>query len=262
MGVLDDLKREAASVRALEEKSRLSEQAQLEAVLNKLAPKMRELYDFFKALAETLNVVRPDVWANYQVDGFGALQGLHQEDYRLTAPDNRALTQLTFRYNCVSEGGAKFRIRGKQAAERQRQYMWEHNLRFTGKTLADDSGEFFLESFVPVTFEFQSEPERGAILLRLRNLNELGSSKFLYDPDQLTPELLDEMGKAVLRQPNRFDELSGNKLSDEMRKRLRQQLAHDGYKKRAENGGSDSSDIQDGTVAKKKGLLGGFLRRG
>ena len=140
--------------------------------------------------------------------------------------------------------------------------MWEHNLRFTGKTLADDSGEFFLESFVPVTFEFQSEPERGAILLRLRNLNELGMSRIFYDPDQLTPELLDEMGKAVLRQPNRFDELSGNKMSDEMRKRLRQQLAHDGYKKRAENGGSDSSDIQDGTVAKKKGLLGGLLRRG
>lgn len=261
MGVLDDLKKEAAAVTARAEESRNTEQERREEILRQIGPKMRELYNFFKELAETLNVVQPDVRADYQVDGFGMLQGLHQEGYRLSTPDNRALTQLTFRYDCVSEGSTKFRIRGKEATERQRQYLWEHNLRFTAKILSDGDGEFSLETVVPVSFEFESDPERGAIRARVRNLNVLGATNTFYGTDQLTSEFLDELGKAVLRKPSRFNELSGNELSDDARKRLRQQLAHDGYKRLAEAQVTESEDTGEAR-SKKKGLFGGLLKRG
>ena len=71
MGVLDELKKEAATVKAKEEKIRTSDEAQRDALLKKIRPKMQSLYGFFKELAENLAVVAPDVRYDYEIPGFG-----------------------------------------------------------------------------------------------------------------------------------------------------------------------------------------------
>lgn len=259
MGLLDELKREAETVKAREEEARSSVEAERDAVLKQLRPRMHGLYGFLKELAENLSVVNPDVRATYKVDGFGDVTGLRQEGYRVSTPDNRALTQFTLHFNCVSDGGVKFQTKGKENSERQRQYMWGHNLRFTSKLLADGSGVFFLETFVPVTLEFELAAERGAVRLRERNLLLLGTNTTYYTASQLTDEFFDEIGKAILRKPNRFSELSGNTLSDDARRRLRQQLAHDGYKKLSEKQRLEAAESNG--EPKRRGLLRGLLRR-
>ena len=272
MGVLDELKKEAATVKAQEEQARTSEEAQRDAVLQKIRPKMQSLYGFFRELAENLNVVEPDIRYEYEIAGFGSIKGLLQHGYRVSTPDNRTLAQFTFHFNCASEGGVKFQVKGKEAAERQRQSMWQHNLRFTFKSLSEGTGVFFLETYVPITFEFESQMDRGAIRLRVRNLDLLGTNTIYYEPDQLNDEFLNEIGKAILRKPNRFNELSGNTLSDDARRRLRQQLAHDGYKRLSETreqteanptGVSAAEPLAPPSVdqPKKRGLLKGLLRR-
>lgn len=260
MGVLDDLRKEAATVKAQEEHARSSEQAQREAVLKKIRPRMQRLYGYLRELSENLNVVDPDVRYDYEVEGFGPLKDLHHQAYRVSTPDNRTVNPVTFHFNCACEGGVKFHVKGKDAAERQRQYMWQHNLRFTSKNLVDGSGVFFLETFVPVTFEFEAQPDREAIRLRVRNLEGLGTNTTYFHPDQLNEEFLEEFGKAILRKHNRFAELSGNALSEEARKRLRQQLAHDSYRRLTERQSRKSAaPPEDGH---RRGLFKGLLRRG
>ena len=45
-----------------------------------------------------------------------------------------------------------------------------------------------------------------------------------YSPDKVNVELMDELAKCVLRRPNRFDELNGEKMSDTLRQRLRENV--------------------------------------
>jgi len=137
--------------------------------------------------------------------------------------------------------------------------MWDHNLRFTSKLLADGTGVFNLEKFVPVTLEFESQPGRGAVRLRIRNLQVLGTNTVYFEPERLTVEFCEELGKAVLRKANRFDELSGNRLSYEARKRLRQQLVQDGYQRLNEARGREEDPGQ--RSSRRRGFLRGLLRR-
>lgn len=269
MGVLDELKKEAATVKAKVERSRSDEQTQRDAVLRELRPRMQALYAFLKELADNLAVVNPDVRVAYEVGGFGQLKGLRQEGYRVSTPDNRALSHFTLHFNCVSAGTVRFQVKGKEAAERQRQAMWQNNLRFTSKALSDGTGVFHLETHIPVTLEFETDVERGNVRMRERNLEVLGSNTIYYDPEQLTEDFFDELGKAVLRQPNRFSELSGNTLSEDARRRLRQQLAHDGLRRLSEKAAKEAPAASAVAPAppttpspEKKGLLKGLLRRG
>ncbi len=43
-------------------------------------------------------------------------------------------------------------------------------------------------------------------------------------PDQFDMELLEELGKMVLHEPNRFDELTGNTITNTQRMAIRKQL--------------------------------------
>jgi hypothetical protein len=116
--------------------------------------------------------------------------------------------------------------------------------------------------------EFETDVELGSVRMRERNLEVLGSKTIYYGPDQLTENFFDELGKAVLRQPNRFSELSGNTLSDDARRRLRQQLAHDGLRRLSQKAAKEVpaapavAPAPPAPSPEKKGLLKGLLRRG
>jgi hypothetical protein len=258
MSLLDDLKKEAESVKAKQQETLNAERQAQEEVLKDIRPRMRTVYHFFKEMAENLSVVEPDIRHTYDIAGAGKFSGLRQTGYRVSTPDNRVLKQLTFHFNCISEGGTKFQVRGKEAAERQRQSMWEHNLKFTSKALADGSAVFFLEPYVPVTITFEADAEQVSIRLRIRNLERLGLTTLSFSPEQVTEDMLEELGKAILRKPNRFNDMSGNRVSDEVRKQLQQQIAHDKYKRTAETGTIAPPPAGE---AKKKGFIRSLFGR-
>ena len=113
MGVLDELKKEAETVKAQAERTRNSEQAERDAVLKELRPRVQALYTFLKEMTDHLGVVDPDIRASYDVDGLGEVSGLRQQGYRVTTPDNRNVTHFTLHFSCISDGSVKFQVKGK-----------------------------------------------------------------------------------------------------------------------------------------------------
>ena len=117
-----------------------------------------------------------------------------------------------------------------------------------------------MDAYIPVTFEFEADFDTGKVAMRARNVETLGSTRAVFGPNQLDAEFMDELVKRLVRKPNRFQEISGNFISEETRMRLRQQLAHDQYKRQIEAASGDVGPEPVKPAAKKpapkkKGLL-------
>lgn len=258
MGLLDELKQEAAERQAKGgEPEDTTTSVDSVSARRKLAPKMKALYKYFTEFNEHLNVVSPDVSGDYLLEGLGTLTNLRQGDYKLATDDPKSIEKFTFHWSCSRPGRQEFKVGNPHLAEKHRENLWNLNLKFNKRDLQNGAGSVFVvESFVPVTIEFEMEPEKGVIGLKLKNLGSLGIVNYSYTPDKITAELMDELAKCVLRRPNRFDELNGEKMSDTLRQRLRESVEKEREQRNTElhrsKGGSSVTQRLKGSLFRRK----------
>jgi len=257
MGILDDLKKQADGVRAREARDRRQARAEEDVFESLLQPCMKKLYAYLEEFVRSANVVKPSVVASYEVTGFGVLRDLRQGEYRLSAEDPETLRCFSLEFTCRGPGTIEFQKETKIAADRQREYLSAHGLSYDWKIRTDGRGLFQLRALVPVSFEFAADADQAAVTLHIRNLDALGVTNFHLAPDTVNDEFLDELGKCILRQPNRMAELSGNTISDEARQRLRDRLAEAERRRQAELAASAEKE-----GGKKKSLLERPIGRG
>lgn len=252
MSFLDDLKKEAEQVKQQKNSSRSSSDAQKELLLGAIRPRVKALYDYLKEMCDQLNVVNPDVHMHYDVRNYGRLGPLRQSTYKVVVDDPSSLDKFSVSFVCSRPDQIRFQVDGKDAAISQKEYLWACNMRFTSKVTADGSGVFFVDAYVPVTLEFEANLELGKVLMRARNMDALGQTRMVYEPDMLDEEFMDELAKWIVRKDNRFQELSGNTISKEMRMQLQQRIQTEKLKRDLE--ANDSAGARVGKP-KKKGLL-------
>lgn len=224
MRLIDQLKKEAAEIKAKQEKPAIEAPVRNAQMLQVVRPGMRAVYDYLSQLVEQLNIHSPEGSVSYDVEGYGALSNLKQVDYKLTTENVDDLEKFTLSFDCKGDGPHKFQRKTKDGVQRQKEYLWSHGLRFESKLSIDGVGTFSLRPNVPVTFEFSTDSKEPAIRLQITNHDILGRTIYRYKPEMIDDEFLDELAKYVLRRPNQFNELSGNTVSDETRQRLRSQL--------------------------------------
>ena len=225
MSLLDELKQEAENLKSREDDGQDTAPVDIAAVMRKLEPKMKALYKYFTEFNEHLNVVSPDVSGDYLLEGLGTLTKLRQGDYNLTTDDPNSIQKFTFHWSCSRQGRHEFKVDNPIIAEKHRETLWNYNLRFNKRDLQNGAGAVFVvDAYVPISCEFEADPVKNVIRLKLKNLGALGIINHSYPPDKVNEELMDEFAKCVLRRPNRFDELSGEKMSDTLRQRIRESV--------------------------------------
>ncbi len=262
MGLLDELKNEAQELKAREDDGQDPTQvnanpdADAEQARRMLAPKMKALYNYFKEFNEHLNVVSPDVTGDYLLEGLGTLNNLRQGDYKLATDDPKSIQKFTFHWSCSGSGRQEFKITNPILAEKHREILWNLNLRFNKRDLQSGAGAVFVvEAFVPVSFEFEADPVKNVISLKLKNLGALGVVTHFYSPDKVNAELMDELAKCVLRRPNRFDELNGEKMSDALRQQIRENLEKEREQRNTELHGAGGGAPKSSVTQRLKGSL-------
>lgn len=261
MGLLDDLKQEAEELKSKEDESAPEDtQAEMERARRLLEPKMKALYKYFTEFCEHLNVVTPDVSGDYLLEGLGTLSNLHQGDYKLATEDPNSIQKFTFHWSCAGRGSKEFKVSNPIIAEKHRETLWNLNLKFNKRDLQNGAGAVFVvEAFVPVSCEFETDPVKNVIRMKLKNLGALGIINHAYPPDKINEELMDEFAKLVLRRPNRFDELSGEKMSDTLRQRIREGVEQERERRNTELHIAESDQQQKSSVTQR--LKGSLFRR-
>lgn len=262
MGLLDELKHEAENLKARQEDETAQDttQAAAERTRRMLEPKMKALYKYFTEFCEHLNVVTPDVSGDYLLEGLGTLTNLRQGDYKLNTDDPESIQKFTFHWSCSRPGRQEFKVQNPIIAEKHRETLWNYNLKFNKRDLQNGAGaSFVVEAFVPVSCEFEADPARGVVNLKLKNLGALGIINHSYPPDKVNEELMDEFAKLVLRRPNRFDELSGEKMSDTLRQRIRESVEKEREQRNTELHKAGGASHQKSSVTQR--LKGSLFRR-
>lgn len=88
-------------------------------------------------------------------------------------------------------------------------------------TSANQVAEFSVDNEVPVVFAFTANIEKSCIDLMVSNFDRIGVIRVQLKPEQVDEELLDRLGRYIIRQRSDFLELD---ITEEEREKIRQQV--------------------------------------
>lgn len=228
MGYLDDLKKQAQGIRKEQQDPPPQEHHQA-AVERALQLSLRLIYGYLVELVEHLNVVKPEVSVSYEIEGYGRIADLRQDNYTLQIDDRRLIGSITLSFTC---GHPEPRPRVMRAPDRsafmkQRDYLLRHGLTFDSKLAVSGEGTLLVEPMITVSLRFSPDPKARRIRFDIKNLSCLGQESYLIDPIRLNRQHLDGIAGLVLRKPDSLEKLTGPLITDDAKMRIRQALVEE-----------------------------------
>jgi hypothetical protein len=228
MGYLDDLKKQAQTIRE-EQRSSSPQEEQQAAIERALQLSLRLIYAYLRELATQLNVVKPNLSVSYDIVGYGRIADLSQGDYSVEVDDFKIIGELSLAFACRHRDPRPRVITTADGCAflRQRDFLGRHDLKFDSKLAISGGGTFLLEPWVPVSIRFLSDTKTRRIRCVIKNLEHLGEESYLIDPLRLKRPHLDGIAGLVLRKPNSLEKLTGPLITDSARVRIRRALAEE-----------------------------------
>jgi hypothetical protein len=212
-GFLDQLRKQA-EVRQREIHSALAERSSINEAIDQA---LKRLFFYLHELVQQLNIIKPDIPRDYPlIEQFELNKLAWQEgfaDYRTQSQSAGALVELvSFSYH-LNAGNTLHVERDGPSVERFRAMLFDFGLPFTYKEFKNERSyveraEFEIRSDVSVSVRWRADFSKGVISVETRNLERLGSALYSIRPQSVDQALLDDFGRLVLGQPNRFRELA------------------------------------------------------
>lgn len=179
MGILDQLRDEAAQKRQHVSSRQELDRRLAEKYRHEVLPRMQQAFRFMQELVEHLNFLEHAI----EVDGYSELYPqfgkLTQLNYKINTDgimgfaDIDKLMQINVSYTCAGEGEFYLTREGKGAIEREIAFLHEKKLRFDWKCLPMREGrayaQFRIERSIPVFFRFEVDYAHSRIKLQIRN---------------------------------------------------------------------------------------------
>ena len=211
MGLLDDLKQQADSLRQKQQVT----QAELNEHLLLAHAKLKDGLHYLVDLFNSLNVIKPVVPRFYSLEGGNTqLENLMQCDYncngrRLTVDHRDYIEAIVLRFRCVADGNITLEKQSDPMVNRLRDHLWTHALKFEVTEVRNERGYvergiFTVKCEVPVTITISGDLEKAQIKIVTKNLEKLGEYVYIYEFDEFGKEVLEELGKVIIAKPNAF----------------------------------------------------------
>ncbi len=213
MGLLDELKQQAESQKHQQQTSQAERQQHMLAI----DAVLRDASRYFTELANSLNLIKPQVNRNFYIEGTAKLDGLAQGDYR--ARDRRKsldhrdfFEEVSFRFNCTGAQNLVVEKLTSPAVDRLRDSLRVCGLVFDCKEIKNDRnyverGIFTITAEVPAAATLIGNFDTGNIKLELRNIEALGTMDYQYDVAEFNGDILEELAKLLLSKPNQLRRL-------------------------------------------------------
>ena len=216
MSFLNELKRQAAAIQpqaqddvhVLERNTRLSHGA------------CRIARDYWKELADHLNVLRPTSAARYLLDGRRTLDAVRCGNFRVVANSRRSHEGEEFFEAVVfawqAGNGERMRIEKDfpTEADRVRASLRQAGIQYHESSLRDEAGRSSATDFeftADVTASIRLVPlaESGRVRAVFSNIDQLERVEADFPAAAMRPRRLDEIARWIVGQPNRVLEYAG-----------------------------------------------------
>ena len=228
MSLLDDLKKQAQNKNVQATGIDKKTLQKNEHNWHILAPKFHTIYNYYKELAENLNILSPEDRISYQLSKTVTFNNLKKQEFRVAKTDPQSLRVFAFRYDLVGDRDIQVTVNNLPMAEKMRNMLSERGFRFVDKMESQTRIVFTVNPKITVNFEYSADLENCLAVLKIDNFDGAWSQMVRYSPESINEGLLDETAKYILGKPNKFQELSGNRVSEDMREKLRAKLVKDG----------------------------------
>ena len=213
MGLLDDLKKEAETLKNQEAVKTQSINANAAAVDRAL----RKTFLYMSELFKQLNVVKPPCPRVYDLLTVGKIDGLVQTDYRIeyrtSQRDNAEhFENVTINFKRGKPEQLTVRREAEQI-ERFRDLLWQNNMRFTSEPFKNERRVTIHEVFkincdVLCGAEVVGDYDNGAIRFRLKNVEDFGPTVYTLEPDAVTDKSLEELAKLFIGKDSNFKDFN------------------------------------------------------
>jgi len=211
MGLLDDLKQQADTLR---QKEQVSQEEIIQNLLLAHA-KLKDALHYWVELFNSLNVIKPQISRVYYLEGGATrMDNLRQSDYnvngrRLTLDHKDYIEAIVLRFRCATEQKLTVEKQTDPVVTRMREHLWTNNIKFDLKEIRNDRGYvergiFTIPCEVPVMVTMVGDLENGRIKIVAKNLEKFGEYTNVYDFDEFGKEILEELGKVIIAKPNNF----------------------------------------------------------
>jgi len=209
MGLLDDLKKEADTLKDQESVRTQS----LKANATSVDRALRKTFQYLNELFRQLNVVKPACAQVYDLLTVGKISGFTQIDYRIdyrtSQRDNMEHYEnltITFKRTKPEQLSVK---RDAEQIERFRDLLWQNNLRFTSEPTRNErrvvvSETFLISCDIICGVEVVGDYETGAIRFKFKNVEDFGPSLYTLEPDAVTDQALEELAKLLIGKDSDF----------------------------------------------------------
>jgi hypothetical protein len=215
MGLLDDLKQQAESLRQKQQETEQVTEEGRNQRLQLAQAKLNDALHYWVELFDSLNVIKPVIPRDYYLEG-GAikLESLMQCDYRANARNvtldrKEYIESIVLRHDCVADKKLTFEKQMDAVVRRTREHLLMNNLVFDCKEISNDRGYvergiFTLTCKVSVTINIVSDLANAQIKITTKNLETLGEHIYIFDLDEFGGEVLEELAKVIIAKPSRF----------------------------------------------------------
>jgi hypothetical protein len=209
MGLLDDLKKEADTLKNQEAARTQS----LKANAMQVDQALRKAFNYMNELFRQLNVVKPPCPRVYDLLTVGKIDGLTQSDYRIeyrTSIRNSAEHYenliVTFRRSKPEQISVK---REAEQIERFRDLLWQNNLRFASEPFRNDRRVVVFETFkincdILCGADIIGDYDEGVIRFKLKNVEDFGPTVYTLEPDKVNDQTLELLAKLFIGQESAF----------------------------------------------------------
>ena len=211
MGLLDDLKQQADSLRQQQQVT----QRDFSQNLLLSHAKLKDAREYWTELFNSLNVIKPVILRQYYLEGGATtLENLRQQDYtvnsrQITIDQKDYLEAIVLGMLCASDQKLTIEKQTDPLVKRMREHLWANNVKFDLKEIRNERnyverGIFTVICMVPVTITIAADLENAQIKITAKNLEKFGEYTYFYDFDEFGKEILEELGKTILAKPNSF----------------------------------------------------------
>ena len=259
MSTLDDLKKEATEV-TLRNQHKVSSSSSDEENWRKLAPVMKYLKDHFTELANSLNVVEKDILVDFEINDAVKLKNMKGRNYKITHPGADKDRDFVFEFENSGEQHSYVLLPVGPAATAFKTLLGDNQIQYATVPVNNNKSlKFEIKPLIRTKYRITVNLDKENIGLRISNYNNIWSQTNYFKITEITTVLLDELTKHVMREPNKYNEIVGNVISEESRTKLREKLKAAQTSQNAPVGQSQAQPKKvKKKVKKEKTLFGKF----
>jgi len=209
MGLLDDLKNQAETLRAKEQQGEDRSGDKTQFYQEEIHPRMKEIYDFLNEMVENLNFIKPETIVNYPIYPGGEKQSFRQGKYNLVIDSPQQIRDIKLTCKAELDKPVKLRVRGEENVKKLFEILASYKIQAKRKDFSDKSynlthSDISIEGPLNISIQLSGSDDSSYIQLLLTNFEGPGVIKRNMDVKNINQDFLDKLGRYILREDTKL----------------------------------------------------------